>query len=38
MTQQEWRDAFKKENGREPSLDEFKAAKANGFAMKQQAA
>lgn len=33
MTQQEWRDAFKKDNGREPSLDEFKAAKANGFAM-----
>ncbi|USS92558.1 hypothetical protein [Fructobacillus americanaquae] len=33
MTQQEWLAAFKKENGREPSLDEFKAAKANGFAL-----
>ncbi|GAO99925.1 zinc ribbon domain-containing protein [Fructobacillus ficulneus] len=33
MGQNEWRDAFKQKNGREPSLAEFKAAKANGFAL-----
>lgn len=37
MTQQEWLDAFKSQNGREPSLDEFKQAKANGFAMAKPA-
>ncbi|MBS9336805.1 hypothetical protein [Fructobacillus papyrifericola] len=33
MNQQEWRDAFKKANGREPSLEEFKQAKAKSFAL-----
>ncbi|MFC4761346.1 hypothetical protein [Fructobacillus durionis] len=31
MNQQEWRAAFKQENGREPSFDEFKMAKEQGF-------
>ncbi|CAK1225812.1 hypothetical protein [Fructobacillus evanidus] len=33
MGQSEWRNAFKEKNGREPSLDEFKQAKKNGFAL-----
>lgn len=31
MGQSEWRDAFRNKNGREPSIEEFKQAKLNGF-------
>ncbi|CAK1248269.1 hypothetical protein [Fructobacillus tropaeoli] len=33
MGQSEWRNAFKDKNGREPSLEEFKQAKQNGFTL-----